>query len=135
MSFWTRAEPKSIFFHLLDESNSPELSPGNTRSLEGGHSRGFDGDAPFLLVLAGVGEPGLPGACRGDDAGLAHQGIRQRGFAVVHVGDHGHVPDVGLFVHDGPYLVYCEVHLEGGDKGDSVCTETALAIPRNPNLP
>lgn len=30
---------------------------------------------------------------------------------MVHVGDHGHVPNVGLFVHDLTDLVYCEVHL------------------------
>lgn len=31
---------------------------------------------------------------------------------MINVGNHRHVSDVGLFVHDGPYLVYCEVHLE-----------------------
>lgn len=30
---------------------------------------------------------------------------------MVHMGDDRHVPDVGLLVHDGPDLVYCEVHL------------------------
>lgn len=38
---------------------------------------------------------------------------------MINVGDHRHVPDVGLFVHDGPYLVYCEVHLEGRKKGET----------------
>lgn len=31
---------------------------------------------------------------------------------MIHVCNHGHVPDVGLFVHDGTDLVYSEVHLD-----------------------
>lgn len=33
---------------------------------------------------------------------------------MIHVGDHGHVPDVGLLVHDGPDLIHSEVHLRVG---------------------
>lgn len=73
--------------------------------------RGFDGDAPLLFVFAGVGEPGVTRSRRGDDAGLGHQRVGQGGLAVIHVGDHRHIPDVGLFVHDLPDLVYCKVHL------------------------
>lgn len=36
---------------------------------------------------------------------------------MVHVGDDRHVPDVGLLVHDGPDLVYCEVHLGRVEEG------------------
>ena len=32
---------------------------------------------------------------------------------MVHVANDRHVPDVGLLVHDGPDLVYCEVHHGG----------------------
>lgn len=32
---------------------------------------------------------------------------------MIHVGNHRHVPDVGLFVHDGPDLIHSEVHLWG----------------------
>lgn len=30
---------------------------------------------------------------------------------MIHVGNHRHVPDVGLLVHDGPDLIHREVHL------------------------
>lgn len=42
---------------------------------------------------------------------------------MIDVGDHRHVPDVGLFVHDGPYLVYREVHLEEWERGKNRKTE------------
>lgn len=32
---------------------------------------------------------------------------------MIHVGNHGHVPDVGLLVHDGTDLIHSEVHLVG----------------------
>ena len=35
--------------------------------------RGLDGDAAVLLVLPGVGGPGLPGLGGGDDAGLVER--------------------------------------------------------------
>lgn len=73
--------------------------------------RGLDGDAALLLVLAGVGEPGLSGLGAGDDSGLRHQRVGQRRLAVVDVGDDGHVADVPLLVHHAPDLVYSEVHL------------------------
>ena len=68
--------------------------------------RGLDGDAPLLLVLPGVRGPGLPGLGGGNDTSLGHQGVRQGGLAVVHVGNHGHVPDVSLLVHTYSDLVY-----------------------------
>ena len=30
---------------------------------------------------------------------------------MIDVGNHGHVPDVELVVHDGPHLFGCKVHL------------------------
>ena len=43
------------------------------------------------------------------------------------MGDDGHVPDVGRLVHDGPDLVYCEVHHGGGfsqaDPSELVCAK------------
>lgn len=36
---------------------------------------------------------------------------------MVHVGNHRHVPDVGLLVHDGTDLIHCEVHLMGREGG------------------
>lgn len=72
---------------------------------------GLDGDAPVLLVLASVREAGLASVLGGDDTCLGHQGVGQRGLAVVHVRDHGHVPDVVLLVHDLPKLVRREVNL------------------------
>lgn len=73
--------------------------------------RGLDGDAALLLVLAGVGEPGLAGLGAGYDSGLRDQRVGQRRLAVVDVGDDGHVADVPLLVHHAPDLVYSEVHL------------------------
>ena len=77
-----------------------------------GDGGGLDGDAALLLVLAGVGGPRLAGLGRGDDAGLGQERVRQGGLAVVHVGDHGHVADVVLLVHDPTDLVDREIHLE-----------------------
>ena len=37
--------------------------------------------------------------------------ISQGGFAVIDVGNHGHVPDVKLVVHDGSHLLGGKVHL------------------------
>lgn len=34
---------------------------------------------------------------------------------MVHMGNDRHIPYVGLLVHDGPDLVYCEVHLGQGE--------------------
>ena len=73
--------------------------------------RGLDGDASLLLVLPGIGGPALSGLGGGDNTGLGHQGVGQGGLAVIHVGDHGHVPDVPLLVHTLSHLVYREVHL------------------------
>ena len=68
------------------------------------NSRGLDGDASLLLVLASVREACLSSPTPSNDASFADQGVRQRGLAVVHVGDHGHVADVGPLVHDGTDL-------------------------------
>jgi hypothetical protein len=46
----------------------------------------------------------------GDDTGFADEGIGERALAVVHMGNHGHVPNVVLVVHDLTDLFYCEVH-------------------------
>ena len=80
--------------------------------LEDHHLRGLDGDTPLLLVLPGVSGPGLAGLAGGDDAGLGDEGVGQGGLAVVHVGNHGHVPDVPLLVHTFSHLIYREVHLK-----------------------
>lgn len=77
------------------------------------HIRGFDGDAALLLVFARVCEAGLSGAGRCNDPRFGHQRVSQRGLPMIHVGNHGHVPDVGLLVHDGPDLIHSEVHLDG----------------------
>ena len=71
-----------------------------------------DLNIPCLLVLPGVGGAGLPCLGGGDDAGLSQEGVGEGGLAVVHVGDHGHVADVVLAVHDPADLVDREVHLE-----------------------
>lgn len=44
---------------------------------------------------------------------------------MVHMGDHRHVSDVGLFVHDLTDLVYSEVHLRTKNK---TYNKVALAI-------
>lgn len=78
------------------------------------HVRRFDGNAALLLVFARVCEAGLSGAGRSNDPRFGHQRVSQRGLPMIHVGNHGHVPDVGLLVHDGPDLIHSEVHLCGG---------------------
>ena len=80
----------------------------------GHHLRGLDGDASLLLVLPGVSGPGLTSLVGGDDTGLGHEGVGQGGLAVVHVGNHGHVPDVPLLVHTFSHLIYREVNLKAG---------------------
>ena len=45
-----------------------------------------------------------------DDAGFADEGVGERGLAVVHVGNHRHVTDVPLLIHDLTDLVDREVH-------------------------
>ena len=37
--------------------------------------------------------------------------VSQSGFSVIDVGNHGHVPDVELVVHDGTHLLGGKVHL------------------------
>ena len=47
-----------------------------------------------------------------NDTNLGDKRVGESGLAVVDVGDHGHVPDVLLFVHAFSHLVGCEVDLE-----------------------
>lgn len=74
--------------------------------------RGLDGDASFLFVLPGIGEPGLTSPGTGNDTSFADQRVCQRRLAMIDVGNHRHVTDVFLFVHDVTDLVYSEVHLK-----------------------
>jgi len=76
------------------------------------YTRRFDCDAAFLLIFSCVGESRLSSFWRSDDASLAHQGVRQRRFAVVDVCNNRHVTNVLLFVHDLTDLVDREVHLQ-----------------------
>lgn len=48
-----------------------------------GHTSGLDGDTTLGLVGAVVGETGSTGLLVGDNTGLAHQGIRKGGLAVI----------------------------------------------------
>jgi hypothetical protein len=89
------------------------------------HLRGLDGDAAFLLILAGVCESGFACLCASNDTGLRHERVCQCGLSVVYVRNDGHVADVPLFVHHDANLVYCEVHLENNE---DVCD---LASPRD----
>ena len=75
-----------------------------------GHVRRLDGDASLLLVFTSVSEPRLPGSRPSDDPRLANQRVGQRGLPVIHVGNDGHVADVGPFVHDGTDLPQHHVH-------------------------
>lgn len=69
--------------HHVTQACSRSQAPSESDEGEGeeekkkGDSRGFDGDAPLLLVLPRVGEPGLAGLGAGDDARLGHEGVGQ----------------------------------------------------------
>lgn len=55
---------------------------------------------------------------------------------MINMGNHRHVSDVGLFIHDGPYLVYCEVHLEEEkweEEENIMYIETACGSSKRPN--
>lgn len=79
------------------------------------HIRRFDGDAALLLVFPSVCEARLSSTGWSNDPCFGHQRVSQSGLPMIHVGDHRHVPDVGLLVHDGPDLIHWEFHLgEGG---------------------
>ena len=73
--------------------------------------RGLDGDASLLLVLPGVGGPGLTGLGAGNDTSLGQKGVGQCGLAVVDVSNNTHVTNVMLFVHDPTDLVHGEIDL------------------------
>ncbi len=92
------------------------------------HIRWFDGDAALLLVFASVCEAGLSGTRRSNDPGFGHQRVRQSGLPVIHVGNHRHVPDVGLLVHDGTDLIHSEVHLVVGLNSFTTSTGSFLFI-------
>lgn len=77
------------------------------------HVRRFNGDAALLFIFARVCEAGLSGPGRSDNPSLGHQGVRQGGLPMIHMGDHRHVSDVGLLVHDGSDLIHRKVHLLG----------------------
>lgn len=74
--------------------------------------RRLDGDAAFLLVLAGVCETSFTSLRASDDTSLRHQGVSERGFSVIHMSDDGHVTDVLLFVHHGTDFVDGKVDLK-----------------------
>ena len=42
--------------------------------------------------------------------------VCQSGFTVIDVGNHGHIPDVELVVHDGPHLLGGKVYLSNEEK-------------------
>ena len=92
------------------EPNHP--SKNSSSRLPSLHLRGLDGDTSLLLILSCISGAGLASLGGSDDASLGHQGVGQGGLAVVHVGNHGHVPDVPLLVHTLSHLVYREVHLQ-----------------------
>lgn len=73
--------------------------------------RRLDRDAALLLVLARVREARLARSRVRDDARLAHERVRERRLAVIDVGNHGHVTNVLLLVHETTDLVHCKVHL------------------------
>merc|ERR1712119_47538 len=66
----------------------------------------LDGDTSLLFILPGVSGSGLASLGGGNDTSLGYQGVGQGGLAVVHVGDHGHVPDIGFFVRTFSHLVH-----------------------------
>mmetsp|Transcript_65544 Transcript_65544/g.104280 ORF Transcript_65544/g.104280 Transcript_65544/m.104280 type:complete len:218 (-) Transcript_65544:59-712(-) len=69
----------------------------------------LDGHAAFLFIRPGVGEARISRRLGTDDAGLANQGVRQGGFAVIHVRDDTHGADIIRLVHDLSHLVHCKV--------------------------
>eukprot|EP00754_Rhynchopus_humris_P009966 Rhum_TRINITY_DN14106_c0_g1::Rhum_TRINITY_DN14106_c0_g1_i1::g.69326::m.69326 len=72
--------------------------------------RRLDRDATLLLVRTRVRQTRVTGLRHGDDTGGGHKRVRQRGLAVVNVGNHGHVTDLVGEVHDLTDLVNGEVH-------------------------
>lgn len=98
-----------------------EFQPWTQRASSLNHIRWFDGDAALLLVFACVCEACFSGAGGSNDPRLGHQRVRQSGLPVIHVGDHRHVPDVGLLVHDGADLIHREVNLKAEGLHSSSC--------------
>ena len=97
---------------------------------QSGHLRGLDGDASLLLVLPGIGGPGLASLVGGNDTGLGQQRVRQSRFAVVDVSNNTHVTNVMLLVHDPTDLVNGEVDLQGDKKIEDVLLLSChLAFP------
>ena len=69
------------------------------------HLRRLDGNTSFLLVFACVGKSRLSSPLPGDDASLAHEGVGERGLAVIDVSNHRHVADVRPLVHNSTNLL------------------------------
>lgn len=80
--------------------------------VQGDGSR-FDCDATLLFVGTSISGTGITSLCGGDDTGLGQQGVGQGGFAVVDVGNDGHVTDIGRLVHQLTDLVDREAVGEG----------------------
>merc|ERR1711936_59900 len=95
---------------------------------EHGDGCGLDGDATVLLILPGVGGPGLASFRSCDDTSLGDEGIGEGGLAVVDVRNHGHVPDVLLLVHAFPHLVCCEVNHDETGKVPSWFNKTVSTL-------
>ena len=85
-----------------------------------GDPRALDGHAALLLILAAVCESPLAGCLGTDDAGPGDQGVRQRGLAVVHVGDDAQRPDPLRVVHDASHLLNGEGRHGQRDSGFAV---------------
>lgn len=73
--------------------------------------RGLDGNASLPFILSCIRKPHFSSLRASDDSSLADQRIRKRRLSMIDMGNHGHVTDILLLVHDLTDLVYCEVHL------------------------
>jgi len=77
----------------------------NSRNLFGevevkGNTSALDGDTTSSLVGAGVSQTLVACLILGDDTSGGNKGVGEGGFAVVHVGDNGHVTNVLGLIHD-----------------------------------
>lgn len=68
------------------------------------HSRWFNGNTALLFIFPGVCKPGFSCLLWCNDSSFADQGISKRWLTMVNMGNNRHVPDIVLFVHDGPNL-------------------------------
>ena len=67
--------------------------------------RGLDRHTTFLLVCSCVRKPCSTGVLGGDNSRALDEGVGEGGFAVVDVGDDGHVSDVDRVVHEPAQLL------------------------------